>query len=600
MNFSELKIKLDSGLKQFLVWRGRNLKDKQFTYILSVVIGLLSGLTAVVIKNTVHLVELILIKGISQTDGYLYLVYPLVGILLTVIVVRMLLRHEVGHGIPNALYAISKGSANMNKKGIYASIISSAITVGFGGSAGLEGPTVSSTTSMGSTLGQLFKLNYKTKVLLIACASSGALAALFKAPVAAIVFALEVIMIDLSAVSLVPLLLSSIAATLTSRLILGEDILFHFDLSDAFNPSHSIFYVMLGVTAGLVSVYFTRMYFFIARWMEKINHRLLRALLGGLGVGLLIFLFPPLYGEGYSIINALIEGDEERALSGILWLPELSNFGMVVLAFVAIILLKTIATILTLKSGGVGGIFAPSLFLGTITGYTFARFINGLGLANLSNSNFTLVAMGGMMAGVLHAPLTGIFLIAEITGGYELFLPLMITSSIAFITVKYASPHSVYTRQLAQRGELLTHHKDQAVLTLMNLKNEIETNFVTVRPYQTLGNLVEAVAQSNRNLFPVVDEENQFLGVVTLNDIRKVMFDRSQYDSMAIHELMTAAPEFIYQSDTMEHVMEKFDASGAWNLPVIDMEGKYVGFVSKSKLFSAYRNRLKDFYDDMD
>jgi len=600
VNFSELKIKLDSGLKQFLVWRGRNLKDKQFTYILSVVIGLLSGLTAVVIKNTVHLVELILIKGISQTDGYLYLVYPLVGILLTVIVVRMLLRHEVGHGIPNALYAISKGSANMNKKGIYASIISSAITVGFGGSAGLEGPTVSSTTSMGSTLGQLFKLNYKTKVLLIACASSGALAALFKAPVAAIVFALEVIMIDLSAVSLVPLLLSSIAATLTSRLILGEDILFHFDLSDAFNPSHSIFYVMLGVTAGLVSVYFTRMYFFIARWMEKINHRLLRALLGGLGVGLLIFLFPPLYGEGYSIINALIEGDEERALSGILWLPELSNFGMVVLAFVAIILLKTIATILTLKSGGVGGIFAPSLFLGTITGYTFARFINGLGLANLSNSNFTLVAMGGMMAGVLHAPLTGIFLIAEITGGYELFLPLMITSSIAFITVKYASPHSVYTRQLAQRGELLTHHKDQAVLTLMNLKNEIETNFVTVRPYQTLGNLVEAVAQSNRNLFPVVDEENQFLGVVTLNDIRKVMFDRSQYDSMAIHELMTAAPEFIYQSDTMEHVMEKFDASGAWNLPVIDMEGKYVGFVSKSKLFSAYRNRLKDFYDDMD
>jgi CIC family chloride channel protein len=257
VNFSELKIKLDSGLKQFLVWRGKNLKDKQFTYILSVVIGLLSGLTAVVIKNTVHLVELILTKGISQTDGYLYLVYPLVGILLTVIVVRMLLRHEVGHGIPNALYAISKGSANMNKKGIYASIISSAITVGFGGSAGLEGPTVSSTTSMGSTLGQLFKLNYKTKVLLIACASSGALAALFKAPVAAIVFALEVIMIDLSAVSLVPLLLSSIAATLTSRLILGEDILFHFDLSDAFNPSHSVFYVLLGITAGLVSVYFT-------------------------------------------------------------------------------------------------------------------------------------------------------------------------------------------------------------------------------------------------------------------------------------------------------------------------------------------------------
>jgi len=600
VNISALKHKLQLHLERFLVWRSKNLKDKQFVYILSGVIGLISGLVAVVIKNTVHLVELILTTGISETDGYLYLIYPLVGILLTVIVVRMLLRAEVGHGIPNALYAISKGNANLDRKGTYSAIISSAITVGFGGSAGLEGPTVSTTTSIGSTLGQVFKLNYKTKVLLIACASSAALAALFKAPVAAIVFALEVIMIDLSAVSLVPLLISSIVATLTSRLILGDDILFHFNLNDGFNPSHSVYYVLLGVTAGLVSVYFTRMYFMVAKWMESIRHRLLRALVGGLGVGVLLFLFPPLYGEGYSIINALIKGDEAEALSGIYWLPELSNFGMVVLAFVAIILLKTLATILTVKSGGVGGIFAPSLFLGTITGYSFARLINGLGIANLSNSNFTLVAMGGLMAGVLHAPLTGIFLIAEITGGYELFLPLMITSSIAFITVKYASPHSVYTRQLAQRGELLTHHKDQAVLTLMSLSNEIETNFIAVRPYQTLGNLVEAVAQSNRNLFPVTDEEDQFLGVVMLNDIRKVMFDRSQYETMAIHELMTAAPEFIYQDDMMELVMEKFDASGAWNLPVIDRDGKYIGFVSKSKLFNAYRKRLKDFYDDID
>jgi CIC family chloride channel protein len=598
--FPETQQRFQDALKDFLVWRNKHLKDKQFVYFLSLLIGLISGFVAVVIKNTVHLVELMLTTGISAADEYLLFLYPVLGVFITVLVVRFVLKAQVGHGIPNALYAISKGNANMDKKGMYSSIISAAITVGFGGSVGLEGPTVATTTAMGSNLGKTLQLNYKTKVLLIACASSAALAALFKAPVAAIVFALEVIMIDLSAVSLVPILLATISATLTSRLLFGDEILFHFDLTDSFNPGHTFFYVLLGITAGVVSVYFTRVYFFIASTMEKIKSIFLRALLGAGLLGALIYAFPPLYGEGYSIINALITGHEADALAKISWLPQSDNFFIVVAALAALILLKTVATVLTLKSGGVGGIFAPSLFLGTLTGYAFARLVKGLGLADLSTSNFTLVAMGGLMAGVLHAPLTGIFLIAEITGGYDLFLPLMITSSIAFITVKYATPHSVYTRQLAQRGELITHHKDRAVLTLMNLKSEIETNFSPIEPYRSLGDLVQIVAKSQRNLFPVVDEKNRFLGVVALNDIREVMFLPEKYEELKVHEVMTSAPEFIYESDNMEVVMQKFDSSGAWNLPVLNEDGIYKGFVSKSKLFSAYRTRLKDFYDDVD
>ena len=332
--------------------------------------------------------------------------------------------------------------------------------------------------------------------------------------------------------------------------------------------------------------------------MEKIKNGYLKALLGGSIVGALIYIFPPLYGEGYSTVNQLIQGEENLMLRSIHFIPNLDDFWIASLVMVAIIIFKSLATIFTLKSGGVGGIFAPALFLGATTGYTFSKLVNTVTGTYLSSSNFSLVAMGGLMAGVLQAPLTGIFLIAELTGGYDLFLPLMITSSIAFITVKYSTPYSIYTRQLAKRGELLTHHKDRAVLTLMNLKNEVETNFIRVKPYQTLGDLVKAIAKSDRNLFPVVDDENMFLGVVTLNDARKVMFDNEKHSKINVHELMTSAPEFIYRTDNMEEVMRKFDHCGAWNLPVIDSAGKYLGFVSKSKLFSAYRKRLKDFYEE--
>jgi chloride channel protein, CIC family len=594
----KLKIKALLALQRFMEWRSENLSDKQYLYLLSVVVGFISGIAAVILKNTVHLVELVLTNGISGVHDYLYFVYPVCGIVITVLIVQLYFKTPVGHGVPDALLAISKGNANLPKSATWSSIITSAITVGLGGSVGLEGPAVATTSAIGSNLGQLLKLNYKTKVILIACASSATVASLFKAPIAAIVFSLEVIMIDLSAVSLVPLLLSAISANIVTRLFIGSSVLFHYNLPYDFEPIDTVFFVALGILCGLVSVYYTKIYFLLAKWMEGIKKLYLRVLIGAASVGLLIYFLPPLYGEGYGFINALIAGKEGSIFKEITLYNAGESFWTVVFTFLAFIFLKAIASTLTIKSGGVGGIFAPSLFIGAATGAFFSHFVGALRLSEVHPSHFILVAMGGLMAGVLHAPLTGIFLIAEITGGYALFMPLMIASSLAFITVKYASPYSIYTRQLATRGELLTHHKDQAVLTLMSLQNEIETEFVRVHPYDSLRTLVKAVANSSRNLFPVVKEDQSFVGVVMLDDIRSYMFDQTLYDTLKVHEVMTAAPEFIYVNDTMTSVMTKFDQSGAWNLPVLSADGKFMGFVSKAKLFTAYRKRLKDFYEE--
>ncbi len=589
-------MKFQEIIRKILIWRTRHISNRQFIYLLAIGIGLLSGLAAVIIKNTVHLVEMLLTEGIRDVDDYLYFVYPLAGILLTILTIQFILRAPVGHGIPGALYAISKGNGNISVKDTFSSVLTASITVGFGGSCGLEGPTVATTSAIGSNVGQLFRLNYKTKTLLIACAAAGALASIFKAPVAAIVFAIEVIMIDLTAASLIPLLLASVSAALTSTIFLGDDVLFHFDLTARFQSWELPFYVVLGLVSGLLSIYFSSVYFFFSNTLDKINGKYLKAIVGGSLLGLLIYLFPPLYGEGYGVINALVVGDMEQVIGQLRYVDLTQSFWAMLFALIGIMLLKVVATIVTFKSGGIGGIFAPTLFMGSTLGFVFASVMEHLNIAKLSTSHFTLVGMAGLMSGVLHAPLTAIFLIAEITGGYELFLPLMITTAISFMTVKYAVPHSVYTMQLAKRGELITHHKDQAVLTLMQLGNEIEKNFKTVGPYQSLGDLVKVVSASSRNLFPVVDESNQFLGVVTLDDIREIMFDKEQYDTVQIHMLMQSAPEFIQVNDTMEVVMEKFESSGAWNLPVVENQ-RYIGFVSKSRLFSAYRKLLREFYD---
>jgi CIC family chloride channel protein len=590
----------DVYLRKLLIWRAKYVSDRQFIYLLSIVVGLMSGLSAVALKNAVYWVQRLLFEGVAEVRDYLFMVYPAVGIIIVYFIVKYVIRTKVGHGIPNMLYAISRNNGNIGKKDTWASILTASITVGFGGSVGLEGPTVATAGALSSNLGKVLRLDYKKKKLLIGMAASGALAAIFNAPIAAIVFALEVIMIDLTATSMIPLLLSSATAAVTSRLLLSDDYLFHFSVIEAFGASDLIFYLLLGIVAGLISVHFTSIYFFTERVLGKLNSKFLKALIGGALIGVLIYVFPQLYGEGFETINAYIIGDIDGILEEFVLFDVERNMFIVIALLFLLPVLKALAASITLNSGGVGGIFAPSLFIGSTTGFAFSYIINQSGIAQLSQSNFTLVGMGGVMAGVLQAPLTGVFLIAEITGGYELFLPLIITATIAFISVKYFTPFSIYTRQLAARGELITHHKDQAILTLMQLEKEIEKDFSFVRPYDKLSDLVKTVAGSKRNLFPVVDEQNTFLGVVNLNDIRSFMFDTEKHDTMLVHEMMTPAHEHIFDTDSMDTVMKKFDQSEAWNLPVVTNDVKYIGFVSKSRLFSAYRKLLRDFYEEGD
>ena len=579
-------------------WRKDHLSERQFIYFLAITIGFISGLVAIVIKNSVHAIQYILTVGIFDEYSYvLYIFYPVVGILLAQWVIRKLVKQQVNHGIPNTLYSISKRNALIKKHNLYSSLITASLTVGFGGSAGLEGPTIGTTSAWGANLARLFKMPYKTRTLLIGCAAAGAIASLFNAPIAAIVFAIEVIMLDLTTASLIPLLLASATAAITSKFFLGGGILFHFNITDEVRFSHLPYYVGLGVFMGIASLHFYSSFTYVTKLFDKMKRQRNKTIIAGTTLGALLFLLPPLYGEGYEAINAIIEGRPFDILENSMF-REFDGNVFVLLGFVlALGLLKVVATTLTFRAGGIGGTFAPTLFMGAMFGFFFARSINFFGLGDVPESNFTLVAMAGMLAGNLHAPLMAIFLIAEITGGYELFVPLMLTSSIAFVTVKRFNPHSIYTTQLARRGELITHDKDQAVLTLMPLHREIETDFSCVDPYDKLGDLVKVISRSKRNLFPVVDKKNNLIGIVNLNEIREVIFKQDLYQNTHVHDLMNDAPDYVRKEDSMETVMQKFEQSGAWNLPVLDVDGHYVGFVSKSKLFSAYRSLLKDFYD---
>ncbi|MDP4763401.1 MAG: chloride channel protein, partial [Salibacteraceae bacterium] len=513
--------------------------------------------------------------------------------------INNVIRQKINHGIPNTLHAISQKNALIKKHNLYSSIVSAALTVGFGGSAGLEGPAVGTTSAWGANIGTLFKLPYKTRTLLIGCGAAGAMSALFNSPIAAIVFAIEVIMLDLTTASLIPLLLASASAAITSQLFLGDDILFHFKIRETFRIEHLPYYLGLGVFTGIASIHFFKAYTTVNGIFDRIKKQRTKTIIAGSILGLLIFLMPPLFGEGYNTINAIIEGRPFDVLENSLFSDYASNPIFLILFFLALGIFKVFATTLTFRAGGVGGTFAPTLFMGSVLGYFYATAINHFGLGDLPISNFVLVAMAGLMAGNLHAPLMAIFLIAEITGGYELFVPLMITSSIAFVTVKQFVPHSIYTTQLARRGELITHNKDAAVLTLMKLHREIETDIATVDPYSTLGELIKTIAKSHRNLFAVVDQQNNFIGVVNLNEIRNIIFKHELYDTTYVHDLMNNPPEYVRKEDTMDSVMQKFESSGAWNLPVLDDQGHYMGFVSKSKLFSAYRSMLKEFYSEV-
>lgn len=578
-------------------FRRKYLNDRQYMMVLSIIIGFLSGLAAVVIKNAVHAIQGFLTAGFNvEYDNILYIIYPIIGIILTVIFIRFILRQYVGDGVPTVLYAISKTKAWLRRHNMFSSVVSSSLTVGFGGSAGLEGPTVATGAAIGSNIGKFLHLNYKQTVTLLAVASAGAMSAIFKSPIAAIVFAVEVIMLDLTIASLIPLLLASVTAALTSYLFLGMNVLYPFEIEKVFLLEDTLQFVFLGVFTGLVSAYFTRVYMYFQNIFSNIKNWYTRLIFGGTMLGLLIFLFPSLYGEGYTAINSCLKGSTVTLFDNSLFYDFRNSLIAIFILMAAVIMLKVVATSLTFGAGGIGGIFAPTLFTGAHAGLLFALVYTQFGGEEIPTTTFALVGMGGLIAGVIHAPLTAIFLIAEITQGYELFMPLMITAVISYMTVRVFTSNSVYTIQLAKRGELLTHHQDKNVLAMLDFTRLIETNFKVVSYDATLRDLVNVIEGSHRNIFPVVDSDGKYRGHVVLDNVRHIMFKPEIYDTTMVKDLMMVPVYRISPDDTVEEVAQKFQASGKYNMPVID-QGKYIGYISKANLFGQYRSKLKEVSD---
>ena len=550
--------------------------------ILSVVTGLCCGLSAVLLKLAIHAIQHG-VEAISASRPGLYLLFPGVGMLLSLLIVRYLIRDDIGHGVTKVLQAVSKNESKIKKHNTYSSLLTSALTIGFGGSVGAEAPIVYTGAAIGSNLGRYMGLSFRGMTVLLGCGAAGAVAGIFNAPLAGVLFTLEILLFNLSMSSILPLLLSTVSATMVSYLLLGRTTQFTCTLVE-FSMRNIPFYLVLGIVCGLFSLYFLKTTLFLEDWFGKnLKNPYLKWFLCSVGLGLLIFLFPPLYGEGYEHVGELLNGRGD----GTVWF------------FALILVFKVFAMTFTNAGGGVGGTFGPTLFVGAMAGYVVATLLNMIHPGLVPVPNFVLVGMAGLMAGVMQAPMTAIFLIAEISGGYELFLPLILTATVAYGFTRIFEKYSIYTKRIAQRGELLTHDSDQAVLTLLHTGDLVENNFMPVRIDDTLQSLVDAVEQSNRNIFPVVDARGRFQGYVDLSDIRRDMFRPDLYGTAHVYNYMHSSPEYVYPDEPMDEVMHKFEKTGAWNLPVVDREERrYLGFVSKSKIFNAYRKELRDFSQD--
>jgi len=591
-------MKLPGIINRITIWRNRRISASQFLLILSMVVGILSGLTAVLLKNIVHYTFYLISKGFQfERENYLYLALPLIGISITVVFTKFILKKNIGHGVSRILYAISKKNGVIDLHHTWSSMVGSTFTVAFGGSVGLEAPIVLTGSAIGSNLGHIFRLNRKTLNILIGCGAAGAIAGIFKSPIAAVVFAIEVLMIDLTISALIPLLISAVAGATVAFFLSGSRVLFSFDVSDPFLIKQIPYFILLGVFTGLVSVYFTRITVFIEKLFGTIKQTYRKLIAGGLILGVLIFVFPSLFGEGYEILQEVLSGQDKDLINEGLFYSLKDHTWFLLLIMFLILVFKAVATSVTNGSGGVGGIFAPSLFMGGMAGFLAAKLLNLIPGITVSESNFALVGMAGVMSGVMHAPLTGIFLIAEITGGYALLTPLIITATISFLTIKYFEPHSIYAKRLAERGELITHHKDKAMLSMMKIDNLLETNFQTIDVNATLGDFVKVVPHSQRNVFPVVDSENNFYGIIFINDIRNIIFNREIYETTFIRDLMYMPDPLVDPNESMEDIARKFSESENYNLPVIK-EGKYLGFVSRAKVFSTYRKLIEEFSDE--
>lgn len=566
--------------------------------LLSFIVGLGCGFAALLLKTLIKYIQ----HGITfwfnkPSDAYLYLIYPGIGMLLSFLFVKYVVKSDISHGVTKVLLAVSRNESRIKSHNTWTSIVASSLTIGFGGSVGAEAPIVYTGAAIGSNVGRSMGMSYKNMTILLGCGAAGAVAGIFKAPLAGVLFTLEILLFNISMTSILPLLISSITATVVSYIFLGDAVAIS-NTIETFSMGNLPYYFILGIFCGIMSLYFIRTSLRVEDKMRRVRKPINRWLIGAIAMGVLVFLFPPLYGEGYNSLTLMLNNNPIEMAGGIVGANLLSNKWLILLFFTVILFVKVYATAFTNAGGGVGGTFGPTLFTGGIAGFVIGRLINLTGIHVIPEANFVLVGMAGMMAGVMQAPMTAIFLIAEMTGGYDLLIPLILTSAISFATIRLVEQYSIYTKRIAQQGDLLTHDSDRAVLTLLKTSDLIETDFSTIGFNSTLGDLVKVIATSSRNIFPVVDHYNQFQGIVFLDDVRTIMFDQSQYERVRIPNIMKNAPAIVYYDEKMDSVMNKFEVTQAWNLPVVDRNNKYLGFVSKSKIFSSYREQLQQVSHD--
>ncbi len=579
-------------IRKITVWL-KTLPESRMLLLLSLITGLCSGFASLLLKNAIHFFAWIL-KGWFNTpaESILYIVYPGAGMLLSLLFVRYVIKDNIGHGVTKVLQSIARNESRIKRHNTWSSMAASSVTIGFGGSVGAEAPIVYTGAAIGSNLANLFGLSYKHMTILLGCGAAGAIAGIFKAPLAGILFTLEILMFNISMTSMIPLLVSAVTAATVSFFFLGDAVVFSNAL-EIFKMNNIPFYIGLGIASGFISLYFTRTTLKIEDKIGAIKDPYKRWFISSVSLGILIFLFPPLYGEGYSSITALLNNNSGEAIGTFIFQDLLTEQWFIPLFFLAIVFLKVVAMAFTNAGGGVGGTFGPTLVIGGIFGFVFSRVVNLLGFHPLPETNFALVGMAGLMAGVMHAPLTAIFLIAEMTGGYMLLTPLIITSVVSFATIRGFERYSIYTKRIAKDGDLLTHDSDKATLTLLKTCELVENDFIPVRLEDDLGLLTEVIAHSKRNLFPVLGKNGNLEGIILLDEIRSLIFDREKYKTVKVSDIMKQPLTTVKVNESMKEVMEKFEKTSAWNLPVLDQESRYMGFVSKSKIFSAYREQLK-------
>ena len=567
--------------------------------ILSLFVGISCGLAAVLLSETIHFIQ----HSISSLNHggdrtYLYILFPGVGMLIAMLFVKYIVKDNIGHGVTKVLLAVSKNESKIRPHNMWTSMAASSVTIGFGGSVGAEAPIVYTGAAIGSNVARYMGLSYKNMTILLGCGAAGAVAGIFRAPLAGVLFTLEILLFNISMSSILPLLLSTISATVISYIFLGDQPAFECTIS-AFTMHNIPFYLILGLFCAACSVYFTRMTLWLEDKIRSIERPFVRWAISASCLGLLIFLFPPLYGEGYEYLHMLLNGGTINFEGQTILAFFMNSSWSIPIFFLLILILKVFSMSFTNAGGGVGGTFGPTLFIGAIAGFFVSHTINLIGGGFVvPEQNFVLVGMAGLMAGVMQAPMTAIFLIADMTGGYELLIPLILTATVSYAVTKSIEPYSIYTKRIAKKGELLTHDSDQAVLTLLKTNDLIESDFSTVKIDATLGELVETVSRSKRNIFPVVDSRNHFQGYVSLEDIRRDMFKKDLYDTLYVYNFMMSTPAYVYLDEKMDSVMKKFEKTQAWNLPVVDKDRTYIGFVSKSKIFSAYREQLKQVSHD--